>query len=183
MALIAAKDINKFKVKLADTGNQYDFKLNSGSTLAPKHEDLSTLATSIQNADEHIVGGAHGKLMQIAEQIKALQKQAEQVLKKAQEDQMLAHAACNFEKKPGKVYHLWERDGQHQWSMLSLDDHRGKEPRGTTFMGSFKYEADRSFTKVGTKSDERIELEKFVNEMLSSPANKALGFGPSFETQ
>ena len=135
--------------------------------------------------------------MQIAEQIKALQKQAEQVLKKAQEDQMLAHAACNFEKKPGKVYHLWERDGQHQWSMLSLDDHRGKvcfvcfyknhnefkEPRGTTFMGSFKYEADRSFTKVGTKSDERIELEKFVNEMLSSPANKALGFGPSFETQ
>ena len=78
-------------------------------------------------ADEHIVGGAHGKLVQIAEQIKALQKQAEDVLKKAHEDQMLAHAACNFEKKPGKVYHLYEnQNGQHQWSMLSLDDHRGK---------------------------------------------------------
>ena len=39
---------------------------------------------------------------------------------------MLAHAACNFEKKPGKVYHLYERNGKHQWSMLSLDDYKGK---------------------------------------------------------
>ena len=39
---------------------------------------------------------------------------------------MLAHAACNFEKKPGQVYHLYERNGKHQWSMLSLDDYKGK---------------------------------------------------------
>merc|ERR1711946_46113 len=57
-------------------------------------------------ADSHIVSSAHGKLVQIAEQMKMLQKQAEDVLKKAKEDQMLAHAACNFEKKPGQIYHL-----------------------------------------------------------------------------
>jgi len=40
--------------------------------------------------------------------MKMLQKQAEDVLKKAKEDQMLAHAACNFEKKPGQIYHLYK---------------------------------------------------------------------------
>ena len=59
-------------------------------------------------ADSHIVSSAHGKLVQIAEQMKMLQKQAEDVLKKAKEDQMLAHAACNFEKKPGQIYHLYK---------------------------------------------------------------------------
>merc|ERR1712003_166417 len=92
---------------------------------------------------------------------------------KANEDQMLAHAACNFEKKPGKVYHLWKRNDQYQWSMLSLDDHGGKAPRGSEFMGSYKFESDRSFTKAGSKCEERIELENFVNEMLASP-NKAI---------
>lgn len=46
-------------------------------------------------------------------------------------------------------------------------------------MGSYKFETDRTFTKVGTKSEERMELENFVNEMLSNP-HKAIGFGPSF---
>ena len=49
MALISAKDVNKFKVQLAYTGNQYGFALNSKAALAPKHEDLSALAASIQN--------------------------------------------------------------------------------------------------------------------------------------
>ena len=106
---------------------------------------------------------------------------------------MLAHAAGNFEKKPGQVYHLYERNGKHQWSMLSLDDYRGKvstnsendlftviqAPAGSKFMGSYKFETDRTFTKIGTKSEERMELENFVNEMLSNP-HKAIGFGPTF---
>lgn len=40
--------------------------------------------------------------------MKALQKQAEEVLEKARLDQMLSHAACNFNKIPGKTYHLYE---------------------------------------------------------------------------
>ena len=59
-------------------------------------------------ADSHIVSSAHGKLVQIAEQMKMLQKQAEDCLRKAKEDQMLAHAACNFEKKCGQIYHLYK---------------------------------------------------------------------------
>ena len=51
MALIAAKDVNKFKVQLAETGNSQDFQLNSRAAVTPKHEDLSALASSIQNGE------------------------------------------------------------------------------------------------------------------------------------
>lgn len=107
MALIHTKDIDKFKVKLVETGNSQGFQLNSSEAVAPKHEDLTSLVASIKNADSHIVSCAHGKLLQIAHQIKALQKQAEGVLSKAHMDQELSHAACNFKKIPGNVYHLY----------------------------------------------------------------------------
>ena len=108
MALIHAKDVDKFKVKLVETGNSAGFALNSAAAVAPKHEDLTALASSIQTADSHIVSCAHGKLTQIAKQIQALQKQAQIVLEKAQLDQELSHAACNFKKLPGKTYHLYK---------------------------------------------------------------------------
>ena len=65
------------------------------------------------------------------------------------------------------------------WSMLSLDDFKGKCPSHSEFMGSYKFEADRTFTKAGSKSEERQNLEAFVNEMLTNP-NKAIGFGPVY---
>ena len=66
------------------------------------------------------------------------------------------------------------------WSMLSLDDFKGKCPSHSEFIGSYKFEADRTFTKAGTKSEERQNLEAFVNEMLTNP-NKAIGFGPVYK--
>ena len=48
MSLIQAKDVDKFKVKLVETGNSQNFQLNSKSAVAPKHEDLTALAASIQ---------------------------------------------------------------------------------------------------------------------------------------
>jgi len=77
-----------------------------------------------------------------------------------------------------KYFRKIETD-KHYWSMLSIDDHRGQSPRGSEFKGSYKFEFDRSFTKVGSKSAEREELENFISEMLKSP-NKAIGFGPTF---
>ena len=49
MALISAKDVDKFKVKLVEGGNSQNFQLNSQAALAPKHEDLQSLAASIQS--------------------------------------------------------------------------------------------------------------------------------------
>ena len=60
--------------------------------------------------------------------------------------------------------------------MLGLDDYRGVVPTGSTYVGSYRMEADRSFTKIGSKSEDEINLENFVTEMLTNP-NKAIGFG------
>jgi len=56
----------------------------------------------------------------IAEQVHFLQQQAHKVLLEANENLKLHHAACNFHKIPGHIYHLYERSsGQQYFSMLS----------------------------------------------------------------
>jgi len=56
----------------------------------------------------------------IAEQVHFLQQQAHKVLLEANENLKLHHAACNFRKIPGHIYHLYERSsGQRYFSMLS----------------------------------------------------------------
>ena len=61
--------------------------------------------------------------------------------------------------------------------MLGIDDYNGVAPTGSTYMGSYRMEADRSFTQVGSKSEDEINLENFVTDLLKNP-NKAIGFGP-----
>jgi hypothetical protein len=178
MSLISYKDVNKFDVKLVENGNSQDFQLNSKAALAPKHEDLTVLAASIQTGDSHIVSCAHGKLLQIANQIKRLQQEAQVVLEKANMDHELSHAACNFEKVPGKVYHLYKKtkNDSKYWSMLSLDDYRGRPPAGSEYLGAYKLESDRSFSPLSKeKSADQAEMEELINQMLRSP-NKAIGF-------
>lgn len=63
---------------------------------------------------------ACNKLQMIAEQMRFLQQQAERVLLEAKENTSLHHAACNFVKHPGNIYHLYQREsGQMYFSMLS----------------------------------------------------------------
>lgn len=56
----------------------------------------------------------------IAEQMRFLQQQAERVLIEAKNYTSIHHAACNFVKHPGNIYHLYQREsGQIYLSMLS----------------------------------------------------------------
>ena len=49
-----------------------------------------------------------------------LQAQALEILKESDESRALHNAACNFNKKPGHIYHLYEKaSGQAYFSMLS----------------------------------------------------------------
>lgn len=49
-----------------------------------------------------------------------LQAQAMNILKESNESRELHSAACNFAKKPGHIYHLYQRaTGQNYFSMLS----------------------------------------------------------------
>jgi len=107
--------------------------------------DLVDTAREIAQADTVIGAVATDKLAQIAEQIRALQDQAREVLSRAHRDATLHRARCGFQKVPGQIYHLYARpSGEHYFSMLSPDDWRGAPPHA--FQGSYRLEPDQSWT-------------------------------------
>ena len=70
----------------------------------------------VQQADERTRSVAGSKLSVIAEQIQFLQQQAAKILEETRLNAELNHAACNMVKKPGTVYHLYQREtGQKYW--------------------------------------------------------------------
>lgn len=116
------------------------------SRLAPAIE-LVDLAKQISDADNAIANQTSGKLKLIADQIKALQSEAHRILDQAHQNQELHRASCNFPRKAGHIYHLYEKNnGQRQFSMLAPEDWGGKPPH--QFIGSYRLEADMSWTPV-----------------------------------
>ncbi|XP_066253653.1 uncharacterized protein C1orf50 homolog isoform X2 [Euwallacea similis] len=62
-------------------------------------------------------------------------------------DNVLHMAACNFVKKPGHIYHLYEKPcGQKYFSMLSHEDWHGCPPH--VFLGSWYLEFDQSWIQA-----------------------------------
>jgi hypothetical protein len=120
------------------------------SRLAPSFE-LVNLAKEIEKADAQVAIMTGGKLLVIAEQIRALQDKAHQLLKKADDDAQLHRALCRFEKKPGDVYHLYGKDDGSTWfSIIAPNEWRVHKPK---FLGSFRLEADMSFTPLEKVTD------------------------------
>ncbi|MCU7830226.1 MAG: DUF2452 domain-containing protein [Candidatus Thiodiazotropha sp. (ex Myrtea sp. 'scaly one' KF741663)] len=116
------------------------------SRLAPAF-GLVDLAREIAEADEMLANRAGAQLQVIAQQVKQLQAQAREILQQTQRDQQLHRARCNFQKKPGQVYHLYQNQRQEPiLSLLSPDDWHGKPPN--QFIGSFRLESDRSWTPL-----------------------------------
>lgn len=131
------------------------------SRLAPTIE-LVDLAQEIAKADSMLSNVATGKLRTIAEQVRALQNQAREVLESVQRDQELHRAQCNFKRQPGKIYHLYRKpDATTYFSMLSPNDWGGTPPHA--FVASYRLEADMSWTPA-----EQVQSEDEQRRMLSS---------------
>lgn len=114
--------------------------------MAPAY-DLVDVAAQIQKADETLATMTGGKLAVIAEQIARLQEQARVLLERARRDAELHRARCNFEKKPGGVYHLYRtEDGTSWFSLLAPDEWTRAQPH--EFDGSYRLELDMSFTRI-----------------------------------
>jgi len=139
------------------------------SRLAPVIE-LVDLAREIGEADKLLNVRVSAKLKVIADQIRGLQQEARAILDEARRDQELNHARCNFQRKPGHVYHLYEKeDDRRYFSMLSPEDWRGNPPH--TFVGSFRLENDMSWTPA-EEADKPDETAALVDRLLlhhSSP--------------
>jgi len=129
------------------------------SRMAPSF-DLVDVAKEIRKADETIATMTTGKLKLLAEQIRSLQEKARVLLEKAHVDAQLHRAKCNFEKKPGGIYHVYEDAEGSRWiSLFGPDEWRTGAPPG--YAGSFRLEADQSFTRL-----EDIPTEDVDNEAL-----------------
>jgi len=134
------------------------------SRLAPVH-DLVDLAAEVQRADATLATVTGGKLVVIAEQIRALQQQAEALLARAHRDAELHRAQCRFEKRPGQVYHLYRRhdDGALWFSLLGPDE--WLLPQAQDFVGSYRLEADMSFTpleEVERRDNEDAQIARLL---------------------
>lgn len=136
------------------------------SRLAPPIA-LVDVAEEIQKAD-HMVGTVVGsKLEVIAEQIRRLQEDAREILERAKRDLDLHRAGCSFPRRPGHVYHLYERsEDVRYWSMVSPEEWGKHAPH--TFLGSYRLEADQSWTAV--EGDDRagvVDARAVVQRLLS----------------
>ncbi len=126
------------------------------SRLAPSFA-LVDVAREIQLADETIATMTSGKLVLIAEQIRALQDKARALLEKARADAELHRARCAFEKKPGATYHIYtEPSGTRWFSLFGPDEWRTGAPPG--YVGSFRLESDQSFTPVSEIPARDVEV-------------------------
>lgn len=121
------------------------------SRLAPAF-DGGALAAEAARAEAMLGARTGAKLRVIADQIKALQREAQKVLAEAREEQALNQAQCAFKRIPGKTYHLYRKsDGRPFFSMLSPDDWGGRSPQ--EFIGSYRLEADYSWTPAGQAAE------------------------------
>ncbi|MDB4941725.1 MAG: hypothetical protein JWP97_1259 [Labilithrix sp.] len=117
------------------------------SRMAPSFS-LVDAAHEIQKADAMLATVTGGKLGVIADQIRHLQEQARTMLERAQRDAELHRARCRFEKRAGGVYHLYRRDddGVLWFSLMAPEEWLRPQPQ--TFEGTYRLEADMSFTRL-----------------------------------
>ncbi len=136
------------------------------SRMAPSFE-LVNLAEEISQADTTLASHASGKLRLIANQIKALQDEARQVLEQTQRDQLLHRAQCNFKRQPGKIYHLYQKtNGTSYFSMLAPAEWGNEPPH--IFLGSYQLELDMSRTPVEELSEHDNKTEEIVRQLLDN---------------
>jgi hypothetical protein len=121
------------------------------SRMAPSFS-LVDVASEIEKADAMLATVTGGKLSLIAGQIRHLQEQARTMLDRARRDAELHRAVCRFEKKAGGVYHLYLKDDGERWFSL-MAPHEWIRPQPQTFEGSYRLEADMSFTRVDLRAD------------------------------
>uniref|UniRef100_A0A7M4F953 Chromosome 1 open reading frame 50 n=2 Tax=Crocodylus porosus TaxID=8502 RepID=A0A7M4F953_CROPO len=141
--------------------------------------DLVALAQRVQQADEFIRANACNKLTVIAEQIRYLQEQARKVLDEANRDADLHHVACNFVKKPGSIYYLYQREsGQRCFSIISPKEWGTSCPHA--FLGAYKLQHDMSWTP--SENIERRDAEiGIIDKLLSQQAALPQCAEPNFQ--
>merc|ERR1712170_341407 len=150
------------------------------------HEHLMDLAKTIATADSHVKATTTNRLKQIADQIKRLQQEAQDILENAKRDKMLHQAACNIVKKPGQMYYLYEKNldkegknTQAYSSIMSPEDWGASMPY--KFLGGYRLGYDMQFTeeKDLDKDKETWDVIHNIYERTTNVSQFALESGSS----
>ncbi|XP_011501829.1 PREDICTED: uncharacterized protein C1orf50 homolog [Ceratosolen solmsi marchali] len=125
--------------------------------------NAAEIAKEIELADKFLKTNSCSKLQVIAEQMRFLRKQAEQILLEAKRNTFMHRVACNFTKQPGKIYHLFQREsGELYFSMLSPEEWSDFYPQ-QTYKGSFRLENDSTWTALSNTHIKDKELGAIDN--------------------
>jgi hypothetical protein len=130
---------------------------------------LVDMAKAIETASQSVAMRTNAQLEVVLEQMRALQQRAREIVEQASRDLDLLHVDCRFRRVPGQVYHLYERsDGHRYFSMLAPDDFGYNT---TTFLGSFRFEHDQSWTRLDEIADRdkrKADIQAFASGRLLS---------------
>jgi hypothetical protein len=103
-------------------------------------------AKEIEQAKDFIQTRVQGKLDLILRQIQYLQEEAKKILMDASIDEELHRIKCNFQKKIGDIYHLYEKDdGEKYFSILSPEEWKTPPHK---FCATYRLDYDRSFKQI-----------------------------------
>ncbi|VEN64746.1 unnamed protein product [Callosobruchus maculatus] len=135
------------------------------------YTDLMELDDGLAQADTFARANAKNKLEVIGRQMKNLQELMNDVINETKLNSELNSAACNFVKKPGHIYHLYQRpSGQKYFGMLSPEEWTNAPH---THLGSYRLEADYSWTPAGSE-ETRFEGLNFLKDVMTNPRMKAI---------
>ncbi|GMT14928.1 hypothetical protein PFISCL1PPCAC_6225, partial [Pristionchus fissidentatus] len=138
-------------------------------------DELVVLAGQLKNARELVRGRALDRMHDIAKQMEHLHEMAKKVLEDANRDEHLHKIACNMQKIVGKVYHVYDKEGNQYMSLLSPDEW-GRPEKLEEFRGSYRLEADRSWTPLDEVREKEEKRAKFERYLLGTEGNLKISY-------
>jgi hypothetical protein len=123
------------------------------SRISAKFEPVNQLEV-YKEAEKFLSLVEKAKLTVIVDQIKNLQKEARKIIMESQKNFDLHRASCQFIKRPGHTYYLYDR-GQNDTYFSLISPQEWGENCPHKYVGSYRLEDDYSWSSV----DEETTLE------------------------
>ncbi|CAD6193949.1 unnamed protein product [Caenorhabditis auriculariae] len=138
--------------------------VSSRQTDRMEADDLVSLACQLANARDLVKGRACDRLRDIARQMEHLQMAAREILQDAQRDEDLHQVPCNMAKQPGRIYHLYSKNGQRFFSLIAPHEW-GQPEKLEQYSGSYRLEFDRSWTPIDEVEKRDTDVERIQHLM------------------
>ncbi|XP_044266779.1 uncharacterized protein C1orf50 homolog [Tribolium madens] len=145
--------------------------VNPNAIAKKSYTDSMELSEGLSNVNTAMHANARNKLDVIGRQMRNLQDLMSNVFEETKLSIELHNVACNFVKKPGHIYHLYEKSsGQKYLGMLSPEEWQNAPHN---YLGSYMLESDLNWTPARS-IDGRYEGVNFLKQFFGIPHLQAL---------